>query len=209
MDDVGPWPKDDLRRGLIYNNAFFPGFGSFTEPGEANTTSTLHDMSGETKAPGVVDAFSLDGFQFDISLETANGEPREASGNEPKLTETGVDLERPVIQSLQTLVHNMKERWEKGRGRVSKKLFQELKEIADTRWDTLNQTREDPLEARHRRLLGEARGFSKALRELAGKMWDTFEEKNADRLGFPIQLVRALDTLVEGRAAALANSVTA
>lgn len=137
-----------------------------------------------------------------MNLDTADGEPREASDHEPNLNETDVDLERPVIQSLQTLVLNMKERWDKRRGRVSKKLFQELKEIADKRWDTLIQTREEPGEER---LLGEARVFSKALRELAGKMWDTFEEKNTDDLGFPVKLVRALDTLVEGRAAALGN----
>lgn len=92
-----------------------------------------------------------------MNLDTADGEPREASDHEPNLNETDVDLERPVIQSLQTLVLNMKERWDKRRGRVSKKLFQELK------------------------------------------------EKNTDGLGFPVKLVRALDTLVEGRAAALGN----
>lgn len=140
-----------------------------------------------------------------MHLDTADGEPREASDHEPNLNETDVDLERPVIQSLQTLVLNMKERWDKRRGRVSKKLFQELKEIADKRWDTPIQTREEPGEERLRRLLGEARVFSKALRELAGKMWDAFEEKNTDDLGFPVKLVRALDTLVEGRAAALGN----
>lgn len=140
-----------------------------------------------------------------MNLGIDDAEPREPSDNEPKLTGTDVGLERPVIQRLQALVLNMKERQDKKHGRVPKKLFQELKEIADERWDALNHTREEPGEERLRRLLGEARGFSKALRELAGRMWNTFEEKNADGLGFPVKLVRALDTLVEGRAAALGN----
>lgn len=64
MDDISPWPEDDLPQGLIYNNAYFSGFGSYKQPREANATSALHNMSGETKAPEAVDAFSLDGYQL-------------------------------------------------------------------------------------------------------------------------------------------------
>jgi len=117
--------------------------------------------------------------------------------------EDDAELERPVIERLQALVVTMKGCHDDRHGWIPKKLLQEPQRIAEERRDALNQIREEPEEERLVRLRAEARGFARSLRELAGKMQTAIEETKAKRRGLPLKWVQHLNTLVEGRAAAL------